>query len=841
MSRNNSLSYISKEKSFKEYSLDLFNEESIHLNIEFGKGQSEDIIITKNSNPEELSYNFCHMNNLEFKCMQYLSSKIKLIQENNFYKSKIIHKSAIEKNIDKQKKAILNGEIKDVNKIKNEKYLKQFLNKDISLNNKEYEQYNSLVYHTENKYPSFHIYKKFITKKNNKDNINYYNNNSISNKNEIKNISISNNSIKNTNSTTNVISQTIQNCLEIIENEEKPLYNESNSEINKDSKSSKIIEKSYKENNSASFINIENNNISNNILFNNNLNYYNVENNNSANFNKDIDSIKELNKDYYENINIEDGNILFNKESFIENKNKINSNDLLNNEIQNIDKDISLSIYKPENNILNKNIINKTTFSFNNKENEKNIIKDSINKDLIISQAINLSIIGAMNKGVKKRTLLSPKIPYNNNFKDIIEQKYKKTLSKSNRCFQKFKNNIKINYANNRSISNKSKTFLGIFNDTTNLINNGIGNKYKQSPSIHSNFKNKNFINNKEVEYTPSTYIKSCKNSLSSLAVSDKNLIFPIKDNNLRNDILNKINNANKFDEFIHLPNSIQNKTELSIKNNKLLNKIKMSQYNSNSLCLKENTINEELENNMFLNGYYSNIKENKCFKYKNILENYNQKNHDINNYKSINYNNIYYTKTINIKKKNKKRINKRHLFMEKNNIFTTSNTLSNLSSIHYKHKSNDNINNNLNEKLKKNHIIHTNNNSVYITNNFFNKILFKYDNLLQIKKPINETKKYYELNFLTNNIISKNEIEKCFENIFNYITKNNKYLDAFSIMNTKSIPIQIYKPIQFVIKNCNNKKRFISASEFIRKGYELFNYFSQNDKIALINFKIIS
>ena len=65
--------------------------------------------------------------------------------------------------------------------------------------------------------------------------------------------------------------------------------------------------------------------------------------------------------------------------------------------------------------------------------------------------------------------------------------------------------------------------------------------------------KKKKIFNDKEIECTPSTYIKSCKNSLSSLAVSDKNLISSFKDNNLKNGILNLINNAYKYDEFNHI------------------------------------------------------------------------------------------------------------------------------------------------------------------------------------------------------------------------------------------------------------------------------------------------
>ena len=102
------------------------------------------------------------------------------------------------------------------------------------------------------------------------------------------------------------------------------------------------------------------------------------------------------------------------------------------------------------------------------------------------------------------------------------------------------------------------------------------------------------------------------------------------------------------------------------------------------------------------------------------------------------------------------------------------------------------------------------------------------------------KNQKFVELRILTDNIISKRDIENSFKKIFIYITKNNDYLDAFWTLNGKYIPSKIFKPVQTIIKNCN-KKRFISVNEFIRKGYQLFNFFSSNDKIAIMNFNIFS
>jgi hypothetical protein len=320
------------------------------------------------------------------------------------------------------------------------------------------------------------------------------------------------------------------------------------------------------------------------------------------------------------------------------------------------------------------------------------------------------------------------------------------------------------------------------------------------------------------------------------LAVSDKNLISIIKDNNLKNGILNLINNGYKYDELNNIHRN-SNSNTLFGKNNKFVNRTKLSQniINSNSLNLKPDIINEELENNINndnKNGNYTIKKENKTSKYISLLENYHRQNNKFNHYSINNYHN----RTEDIKEYKKNKMNKRYLLFNNNN--ETISGFSNESYIHKKNQTNIKSNNK-NYHLKKDKC-HISNKSEYIINDCLKNNLFKREfKLPQTSKMNKKTKKYFEIQFLTNNIISKNEIENSFKNIFRYLTKNNNYLDAFSVMNTKTIPSKIYKPIQSVIKNCNNKKRFISESEFVKKGYELFNFFSQNDKISIINFNI--
>ena len=60
------------------------NESQIFLTIHLEKGETENININKNTNPEELAYNFCLKHNLNFTSVKELITKIKNFKENNF-------------------------------------------------------------------------------------------------------------------------------------------------------------------------------------------------------------------------------------------------------------------------------------------------------------------------------------------------------------------------------------------------------------------------------------------------------------------------------------------------------------------------------------------------------------------------------------------------------------------------------------------------------------------------------------------------------------------------------------------------------------------------------------
>ena len=829
MDRNYSLFNTKQKENLTETNN---NNKNYKLIIKLGKKIKREIIIKENSNPEELAYNFCLNNNLDYKFLKSITKKIKSIKDSNLFNTRNIFNSpSNQKSIDigTKNKNIQLTEDNNFNIIKfeTEKNIKNLENKEFSLNNISIKEYNNIE-NKENQ-NSF-IYE---TKKKNKEN----------NKNKQLSLSkklslskdISNTRKKNLMIATNVINQEIQNCLALVENEIKPFYNDSTSEIKKETKSSKLYEKS--EFKLGSFIidndNINNSNNSNSIINNNNsistnnannLNNFNEENNDlsiiSNNDNdKDKKSFKGFNEEYIGNIdntNLEEDKLLIDKDSFIINNNNIISDNFFNNnDIQALEQDIDTNISKSV--AENANINLKEKNNIHNNKNEK-INKIDKNKNLVIRQEININIPSYINREISINILSSPKIPFNNKYN--YEERYKKMECKSNKLIPKFRNKIKNISISDKSDSirnkNKKKISFDLFKDEDNKINNGLENKNKRLSGIYNSTKNKMSIYKENIQ-TPSTYVKSCKNSLSTLTLSEKNLLLSIKDNNMKNNILNKNNNGSTIDDFFNNRYSLSNLNSTNSLNKNLYNNYKMSQKRLNSISLNDNIISEEVPNSDIKND----INKNSTMKEKeksNIIK----------------INDIRKCKEKRNKLKRNKLIDKENINYNYNN-----NTVSNTSLIKFK---------NIDVLLNSNPITKIkffdqkkNNTNIFITdNNYYSKLLnqkmhFSPSNTIDYK-----TRKYIQFKNLTKNIISKKEIENYFRGIFNYISKNHEYLDVFKSMNTKTIPGEIYKPVQAVIKKCI-KERFISVNEFIQKGYEQFHFFSRNDKIAIMNFNIFS
>lgn len=848
MDINSSLNY-SKDNSNE---LKTFSKYKIKMKLE--KGKSGEIIITNDSNPEELAYNFCLKNNLNYKYLKIITKKLNNIQKLYLLSSRSISNSMADKNSGNSKNSIkrsykkifFSEKTKNFNNntnLLNENNLKKLLNKEYSVNTiKSMEDYSIDNKENKNSLNSNFFKKIEISKKNKK----HSKNRQITLTKELN--KYINSKEKNKKLTTNIINKTIQKCLNIIENETRPFYNEiESSQINKELKSSKLSEKSEIQfGSSITKENIDNNsnliNNDNNQIF---LNNYTISQNLNNKSNKEVNNIQA--NEYESNSENKNNNKIEADKKKTENdisSNKTNKNCFSPERLFNIDTNISKSEIESQN--ITKNIIiNDSNIIQNNKVN-----KNSINKNFVISESISVYIPSWINKEISINISPNSLIPYNKNYN--YEEKYKKVFSKSNRCIPKSNHSLKKNnniYNRSESNKNKYKKILKLFNDSSDIINiisngNGLGSKYIRSSIIYNNLKNKT-VNNKEVVCTPSTYIKSCKNSLSSLTISDKNLL-SFKNNNIKNNFINK-NDIIKLMDDLNSNNSDRNSNNnnifTSIKN-KLYNKYKMSKRIANSININDTIEKGELYNQNIQNNIdrLTNFKEkNKRFKLENLfkkfsLYNYKNNNKFTNNFELYKYNSNY-------RKKDKEKMNKNQLILDKIKIVNAfSSGISNSSSTHYDFLMN-NLSNHfrgqLNKISRKKNLSHSNDNSAFFINNLL------YNNSFNQSSTFSKTikaknKMYIGLNYLTESIISKKDIENCFEKIFNYICKNHQYFDVFRAMNTKNIPSQIYKVVKFVIKNCN-KKRFITANEFIRKGTELFHFFSKNDKIAIINFNIFS
>ena len=796
----------------KENSIELNNISTYKLKIKLNQNKTGEIIITNISEPEELAYNFCLKNNLDYHSLRSITKKIKSIQDTHFFKSKNIFKSISSKNNfnkkRKLKKLFLTDQAIYYNpKLERENFLKGFINKEVSLNDITIKEFNN--FDSNNKsiqtLSNINFSKKLEKSKKNSENINQSKFSLSDTKYNIKDAANLNNSKdKNIILTTNIINQTIQNCLEMVEKDTKPFYNENDSEIN-------ITKNNISEIKLGSFItNNEKNNL--NIEINNEKEMHNTKN---INISRSIGQ--------NDNNNFELDQIVIDKEKY--NKNDLGSENFFENELKTIEQDIDTNISKTESENLTKNIILNNTNANNANTIPFSLNEKYFNNNLAISESININIPSNVNKEVNTNILSSPKIPFHNNYN--IEEKCKKIFSKSNRCIPKSRHRFKNSIYNKSDSNNKNKNLLGLFNESSYQTRNTLKIKNKRPSSIYNNLQNK-LINNKENICTPSTYVGSYKNSLTSLTVSDKNnLLLSIKENSEKNDILNRINKENLLGELLNCNN--KNLNSLTKVNKNFID------YNINSHVLaNSDNINEKIIKSNFDTNKYTSYKE-KSYKFKKINEKINKQNNK--DYNDINY---YYFRTHDRENHKGNNIKQKRLLVDKNyNYETFSGTPSIQTSNHNNCKSNNLFNYNNNSLLKNDIFKHSNNYSAFFSNTFLiNNLIKSSPALPHISIPKNQ--RFVDIKKLTDTIILKREIENSFKKIFVYISKNKEFLDAFWTMNGKTIPNKIFKPVHTIIKSYN-KKRFISVNEFIGKGYQLFNSFPPNDKIAIMNFKIIT
>ena len=85
--------------------------------------------------------------------------------------------------------------------------------------------------------------------------------------------------------------------------------------------------------------------------------------------------------------------------------------------------------------------------------------------------------------------------------------------------------------------------------------------------------------------------------------------------------------------------------------------------------------------------------------------------------------------------------------------------------------------------------------------------------------------------------MVTKNEIINSVKSIFCSISKNNKILDVFTLVNKKNIPEGIYEIVKKIISFCDKKKRFVEYNEFICQAFCLFEALTNEEKITILNF----
>ena len=100
------------------------------LKINLDKGKTETINIYQNSNAEEIAYNFCLKNNLDYESVKQLTKKIKQLKDNNFLSDK--ENISLSSNIIKSKKS------------------SQSSSENFNLNNKKYINKKSVIYNSNN-------------------------------------------------------------------------------------------------------------------------------------------------------------------------------------------------------------------------------------------------------------------------------------------------------------------------------------------------------------------------------------------------------------------------------------------------------------------------------------------------------------------------------------------------------------------------------------------------------------------------------------------------------------------------------------------------------------------
>ena len=570
------------------------NEPIYRMTIESEKGTKEVINIYPNSKPEEIAYNFCKDNNLDFQTLELMINQIKKLMKSietenkeNIKKVAYLNEPILE---DSEEQQSISKE-----KIKKTKSFKDNLIKSIEM---EVEQ---------------ELEKGKMNNNNNTNDIDKYKLNYIKIDENLKDREFKNHKKK----TSSIITNAINNCLDLVEKEEKCCVS-NNDTFSSKAGSSSLTSKHYSNNSKE------------------NINLFNIDKEKEKNNNK----IPKRESASNSNINIDINPKIIISKSFIKNlPSNINNNYLNfnnNNNYSMRENKASIIRIQQKNNNSNKNVVQSNDNKYSNKI-----------------------------KSLKNSRVNSPKYSFNNNnnYSEYYNNKQKEIIKNSkNKSFQRIINMIKKNNVDINQISNENLTknnsikkknmkndkkenmknlsykvklnnniFYGINNKANNLkINNVYSNKHSSKENIYyidTNEKD-NFYSLSKNDDT-STLNNLIKNSMSSHYFSNNNI-----SNNFSNNKNPKSENNNSIKHEINI-------TILS--SPKKLNNI---QKNNNIIILGNNTKNTKGKNKNYQT--LSNIDKKKYslqqdkplrdFKTKIVLT----KNNDSSKFKQININYNY-------------------------------------------------------------------------------------------------------------------------------------------------------------------------------------------------------
>lgn len=790
-------------------------EESLYImKVELDQGKIEKIKIKPDSNPIKIAYLFCHKHNLEFDSLEYLINKIKQIKENIFSNSKCLKLSS--SNINNNKSSIQSSSINSSSK---GAFIQS--NQEVS-NNLNY--INNIILKTKENGG------KILTEKTMENYNHKINKSNPINLDKIKEFNYIKRK-KNFSKSSFIINQTIKNVLEDLEKKVNLTNNTVNCddlndnkityEIIKNTMSSNIKQTKLK--NFSTLANKKHNNISARngseykISSFNSSKLSNNNNNNNNEFNIYVNCFhrRPLNQKenreikYMNNFQIDE--LLKNNENEVQDKennvSKIDDNFINNNIIKNSltysnlfsegnETNSNYNLSNSDNYINVENLNNKKNVDVNKKNSNKKDLFFSVNKEINInigptkSQNLGKTNINILNKDNNKHTLDI------NNIDKIDEENKKLDIIHID-------NHIDL-LNNTEEIKVKDEKFL-MKKENKKKYNNSNYKLYKNVPMLNLStdkkisLYNKLYLNKNHKSIQRNTFSLIYKNKLKILNTAPISERFGLsnKIDLSYNNIYNKLNNSKKENISNNNNNNIVSNNNLLKK--KLFYKIDRSHHTNIFKSLDYNTVDSSK------NIYKYHKTDTEPFPFNNrSKESFTTKNVSITgiNYMNNNPSSLY------------------------SSYITGKNINVNLS----KDTQNKNFGSNGNASKKKQ--IFTN--YMFYLNSFNKK--FQNDDTNNNNIKIKDDK---EKSFLTNNLFKKFKIMKALEKIFNEYCNDHNVLDAFIILNRKTIPAEIYSPVSFIVKNCNKKGRFVSLKEFVSKGIEIFEKLKTQEQKSIINFKL--